>query len=133
MKKQIDVVGAVILDQGHVLCVQRGPHGSLAGKWEFPGGKIEPGEDARAALIREIREELECEIAVGDEVTTTSHEYEFGIVNLTTYYCRLVTGTPTLVEHADQAWVEPNALHSLDWAAADIPAVALIQRHLIKS
>ncbi|MEV8266964.1 (deoxy)nucleoside triphosphate pyrophosphohydrolase [Microbacterium sp. NPDC076911] len=126
MKKQINVVGAVIVRDDEVLCAQRGPAGSLAGMWEFPGGKIEPGETAHDALQREIVEELECEVAVGDEVTTTRHEYEFGIVTLTTFYCKLVAGTPRLTEHAEVRWLAPGALHALDWAPADIPAVKRI-------
>ncbi|MFD1338728.1 (deoxy)nucleoside triphosphate pyrophosphohydrolase [Microbacterium lemovicicum] len=123
MKKQINVVGAVIVQDGQVLCAQRGPAGSLAGLWEFPGGKIEPGETAPAALEREIAEELECHISVGDEVTTTRHEYEFGIVTLTTFYCELVDGTPNLTEHAEVRWLRPDLLGTLDWAPADVPAV----------
>jgi 8-oxo-dGTP diphosphatase len=123
VKKQINVVGAVIVMDGRVLCAQRGPAGSLAGLWEFPGGKIEPGETAAAALEREITEELECNISVGDEVTTTRHEYEFGIVTLTTFYCELVDGTPNLTEHAEVRWLAPDLLGTLDWAPADVPAV----------
>src|SRR5690606_33833695 len=104
VKKQINVVGAVIVEDGRVLCVQRGPDGSLPGMWEFPGGKVEPGESPEDALAREIREELECDIAIGEKVPTTSHEYGFGVVNLTTHYCRLLGGTPRLVEHADLVW-----------------------------
>lgn len=133
MKKQIDVVGAVVIADGRVLCVQRGPRGSLAGKWEFPGGKIELGESPQAALEREIREELMCRIEVGEEITTTSHEYDFGIVNLTTFYCQLIAGTPQLVEHAQLSWHSPDELRELDWAPADIPAVHLIQSRLVSS
>ena len=128
MKKQIYVVGAVIVSQGKVLCVQRGPNGSLPGMWEFPGGKIEPGETPQAALSREIQEELRCDIAVGDEVTTTSHEYEFGVVHLTTFYCDLVSGTPHLVEHTDLVWSEPSDLRRLEWAPADIPTIEIVEQ-----
>lgn len=130
MKKQIYVVGAVIVSQGKVLCVQRGPNGSLPGMWEFPGGKIEPGETPQAALSREIQEELRCDIAVGDEVATTTHEYDFGVVHLTTFYCDLVSGTPQLVEHVDLVWSSPTDLRRLEWAPADIPAVGFIERRL---
>lgn len=130
VKLVIEVVGAVIVRDGLVLCVQRGPSGSLPNLWEFPGGKIEPGETAEQALEREILEELQCWVAVKDKVTTTSHEYDFAIVNLTTFYCELVEGVPHLVEHADLAWRRPEALHELDWAPADIPAVDLIHARL---
>lgn len=126
MKKQINVVGAVIVKDGEVLCAQRGPAGSLAGMWEFPGGKIEPGETAQAALEREIAEELECGVAIGDEVTTTRHEYDFGIVTLTTFYCELIDGNPQLTEHAEVRWLPPQLLSTLEWAPADNPAVERI-------
>lgn len=129
-KKQINVVGAVIVDDGKVLCAQRGPDGALAGMWEFPGGKIELGETSREALEREIHEELRCVIQVGEEVTTTRHEYDFGVVTLTTFYCQLVTGEPQLTEHAAVTWLAPRDLGSLDWAPADIPAVEQIQAEL---
>lgn len=124
--KQINVVGAVINQDGRILCAQRGPGGRLGGMWEFPGGKIENGESPRDALIREIDEELRCEIAVGDEVTTTRHEYDFGVVTLTTFWCALVAGTPTLTEHAEVRWLGPDELDQLEWAPADVPAVEII-------
>ena len=133
VKRMIEVVGAVIVRDGLVLCVQRGPRGSLPNLWEFPGGKIESGETAEQALEREILEELECRVAVGDRVTTTSHEYDFAIINLTTFYCELVEGVPQLVEHADLAWRPPSALQELDWAPADVPAVDLICAQLTDS
>ena len=117
MPKQIHVVGAVITRDGLVMCAQRGDDGNLPGLWEFPGGKIEQGESKQAALMREITEELGCTVEVGREVTTTTHEYEFGEVTLTTFYCRLVAGTPKLTE-------------TIPWAPADIPAIALIRAEL---
>lgn len=128
MKKQIHVVGAVIERDGQILCAQRGGGGSLAALWEFPGGKIEPGESPRSALKREIDEELRCAIDVGELITTTSHEYPFGIVTLTTFYCSLRSGTPELTEHSAVEWRAPSALGSLDWAPADIPAVELVMQ-----
>ena len=127
MKKQVDVVGAVILRDGEILCAQRGADSSLAGKWEFPGGKIERGETPRDALEREIAEELHCTVLVGEKVTTTTHEYDFAIVNLTTFYCQLIEGSPQLTEHAAFIWLHPPQLDSLDWAPADLPAVELIR------
>ncbi len=126
MRKQIDVVGAVMLRNGSVLCAQRGPRGALAGLWEFPGVKIEPGESPRAALEREVGEELECVIAVGDELITTTHAYEFGDVTLTTFWCEILSGTPKLTEHSSLRWLAPSQLGALNWAPADIPAVELI-------
>lgn len=128
--KQIDVVGAVIVQDGMIMCAQRGAGGSLAGKWEFPGGKIEQGETSRQALEREISEELACIVEVGEEVVTTRHDYDFGTVVLTTYYCNLVAGVPRLTEHAAFRWVSPHDLADLDWAPADVPAVTLVQEAL---
>ena len=127
MARQINVVGAVIASDGLILCAQRGPNGSLPGCWEFPGGKIEQGESARDALEREIAEELECVVEVGREVTTTAHRYDFGVVTLTTFYCRLIDGTPQLTEHASIKWLTPANRDTVEWAPADIPSVALIQ------
>lgn len=127
MKKSIDVVGAVIVSGGKVLCAQRGSHGPLGGKWEFPGGKVEQGESRREALEREITEELRCGVAVGDEITTTRYEYDFAVVTLTTFYCQLVEDEPDLAEHQEVTWLAPVDLPTLDWAAADIPAVKMIQ------
>lgn len=126
--KRIDVVGAVIVRDGLVLCAQRGSTGALSGMWEFPGGKIEVGESPREALEREIAEELECRVSVGEQVASTPHEYDFGIVTLTTFYCELIGGEPKLSEHERVTWLRPAELHRLDWAPADIPAVEAIQR-----
>jgi 8-oxo-dGTP diphosphatase len=119
-----------MVKDGLVLCAQRGDEGQLAGLWEFPGGKVEPGESQQAALAREITEELGCTIEVGPEVTTTTHAYEFGNVTLTTFYCRLVSGTPTATEHAAILWLSPRELDSIPWAPADVPAIAKIQADL---
>lgn len=128
--KSIEVVGAVIVSGGRVLCAQRGGSGPLSGLWEFPGGKIEPGEAPGAALTREIYEELRCHITVGDQVTTTRHDYEFATVTLTTFYCSLTDGHPSLTEHIDMRWLAPDELRTLEWAPADIPAMALVEKRL---
>ncbi len=112
------------------MCAQRGPDGNLPGLWEFPGGKIEPGESNHDALMREITEEFGCSIEVGNEVTTATHAYDFGEVTLTTYYCSVVTGTPTLSEHVSIKWLRPEELDTIAWAPADISAVALIRAEL---
>lgn len=124
--KQIRVVGAVILRDGLVLCTLRGS-GELVGMWEFPGGKVEEGESLRAALVREIHEELLCEVELGDEVASTVHEYAFGTVHLTTFYGEIVGDEPQLTEHAEARWIPPEELSSLDWAPADVPAVLAVQ------
>ena len=134
MKKDIHVVGAVVVSAGKVLCVQRGPDGALPGLWEFPGGKIESGETPQEALVREIQEELRCEVAVGEEVTTTSHEYDFGVVHLTTFYCDLVErGASTHRSTHNWCGAILRTFGDLDWAPADIPAVELIEQRLGRS
>ena len=125
MNKHVQVVGAVILRDGLVLCAQRGP-GAQTGLWEFPGGKIEAGEAPADALVREIREELGCEIAVGDAVATTTHAYDTVTITLSTYFCELISGDPTPHEHANLEWRARQSLNELEWAPADIPAVAII-------
>ncbi len=120
----------MIVQEGRVLCAQRGPRGTLGGMWEFPGGKIEPGETPRDALEREIREELQCDVEVRNEVVSTTHEYDFAVVTLTTFYCDLVAGNPTLTEHADVRWLAPDELESLTWAPADVPAIEQIRADL---
>ncbi|MGG3508017.1 (deoxy)nucleoside triphosphate pyrophosphohydrolase [Paenibacillus sp. FSL W8-0187] len=132
MKKHIHVVGAVIVEDGKILCAQRGATKTLAYKWEFPGGKIEEGETPQAALKREIDEEMDCVIEIGEAIETTVYEYDFGFVHLTTFYCHLISGKPTLTEHVAISWLSPHELMSLDWAPADIPAVEKIQEKSIK-
>jgi 8-oxo-dGTP diphosphatase len=129
-RRHVRVVGAVIIRDRLVLCAQRGNLGHLPGQWEFPGGKIELGESPKAALEREIHEELSCTIHVGKEVTTTTHDYGFSIVTLTTFYCQVVSGTPRMSVHASLAWINPAELHTLDWSPADRPTVTHLQRAL---
>lgn len=99
---------------------------SLSGFWEFPGGKIEPGESAQEALAREMREELLCTVSVGELVETTAHEYDFGVVTLTTFYATLIDGEPRLTEHSEIRWIPVAELRSVEWAPADVPAVERI-------
>lgn len=132
MKKHIYVVGAVIIENDKILCAQRGATKALAYKWEFPGGKIEEGETPQAALRREINEEMNYLIEIGEEITTTIYEYDFGFVHLTTFYCQLISGNPTLTEHIAIRWLPAHELMLLDWAPADIPAVQQIQDKLVK-
>lgn len=122
-KRRINVVGAVLIRDDKVLAAKRGEDMSLPGLWEFPGGKIEPGESPQDALRRELEEELLCTAVIGDHLETTEHEYEFGTVILTTYFCALESEEPQLTEHAEIRWLAVEELWSVEWAPADIPAV----------
>ncbi|OEK68715.1 DNA mismatch repair protein MutT [Staphylococcus equorum] len=126
MKKKIEVVGAVIFSKNKVLCAQRNENMSLPLLWEFPGGKIERNESEINALKREIREEMLCDIEVGDKITANEYEYDFGIVKLSTYKCTLNEKLPTLTEHKEIKWLAIQELEKLEWAPADIPAVEII-------
>ena len=132
MKKNIHVVGAVIIENGKILCAQRGLDKALPLKWEFPGGKIEEGESPQEALRREIVEEMQCKIEIGNQIEHTVYEYDFGIVHLTTFYCKLIVAKPVLTEHTSIKWLAPDELKSLDWAPADIPAIEKLSSTSIK-
>ena len=124
MKKLIKVVGAIIEnDKDEILCALRSPEMDLPNMWEFPGGKIEEGETLSDAIVREIKEELDCSVEFVEVFEDNTHEYENIIVNLITIRCKLVDGTPTASEHAKLLWLNPTYLESLNWAPADIPTV----------
>ena len=122
-KPVLQVVGAAIIDnEGKVLCAQRG-YGPLMGKWEFPGGKIEPGESDRDALKREIKEELDIDIEVYDLIDESYNEYKEFNVNLKVFKCRQIGGVIEDNEHKSLEWKRPDELEDLDWAEADKPIV----------
>lgn len=127
MKKVIKVVGAIIEnDQKEILCALRSTEMNLPNFWEFPGGKIEKDESISTAIIREIKEELKCDIEFINEFNNNTHEYENFIVNLITVKCKIKDGTPIANEHDKLIWMHRKNLPSLNWAPADIPAVKLL-------
>ncbi|MFK0572051.1 (deoxy)nucleoside triphosphate pyrophosphohydrolase [Endozoicomonas sp.] len=124
MKKTIKVAGAIIHNEANdILCALRSNTMSLPNLWEFPGGKIEEGEQPKETLRREIQEELGCDIEVFDLVEDTSYDYGNVIINLRTYHARIVADKPVPAEHAALLWLPVTSLQSLVWAPADIPAV----------
>ncbi|QYA32375.1 (deoxy)nucleoside triphosphate pyrophosphohydrolase [Macrococcus psychrotolerans] len=129
MKKYIKVVGAVIVKDGKILCAQRNEHTSLPLMWEFPGGKIEGNETSEEALIRELMEEMQCEISVGKKIVTTVHEYDFATIELTTFYAEMLNDQIVLEEHVDMKWLTPSELDTIKWAPADVEAVKKIMKN----
>lgn len=97
---------------------------SNPGMWEFPGGKVEKGEEINTALKREIEEELNCKIATNDGIFNDhTHEYESVIINLISIKCKVIESTPIPNEHSKLIWLKRDKLASLNWAPADIPAL----------
>lgn len=121
----IPVVCALIEQNDRVLLAQRPAHKHLPLKWEFPGGKVEPAEDASAAIIREIREELGCEIAITRALPPFTHDYKTVVIEMLPFVCILAPGSsqPFAHEHAALAWVKPDELNAYDLAAADLPVI----------
>src|SRR5580700_6978347 len=115
--RQIEVAAALLSREGRVLIQKRPATKTRGALWEFPGGKLEPGEDAPVALVRECREELGIEVEVGAEVWSTSHRYEDVApateVQLRLFRCRLMEGTPNPLEKQELRWVDPNDLAGL--------------------
>jgi 8-oxo-dGTP diphosphatase len=126
MMPVIRVVAAAVIVDGRLLAALRGPKMSRPGRWELPGGKVEAGESDADALVREIREELGCEIAVD----ACLGEVADPPVLLVGYRCRLVAGVPTATEHAELRWIGRSAVEGLDWAAPDVPLVAALRDQL---
>lgn len=125
MKKLITVVAAIIENEhNEILCALRSPEMALPNLWEFPGGKVEKGEDIFSALQREIAEELECKIETQSEIfNDNTHEYETFAVNLISIKCKIISGIPIAREHSKLIWLKRENLASLKWAPADLPAV----------
>jgi 8-oxo-dGTP diphosphatase len=127
----IPVACAVIEDAtGRVLVAQRPAHKHLALKWEFPGGKVEPGESPEAALVRELREELGCDITIVRAFPRFVHDYGDVVIEMFPFVCRLAATSPVPHPHEHIAirWVPPAELTGLDLAAADLPVVASYRR-----
>lgn len=131
--KTIDVAGAVLMNEkGEILCALRSQKMSSPGLWEFPGGKIEAGETPQQCLKREIQEELDVEIEVGELVEEVVYGGPMLKVHLLTYYGRVITGTPRAKEHERLDWRPVEELSKLLWAPADVPTVNNILKRFTK-
>lgn len=123
--KTIEVVAAVIIKDGKVFATQRG-YGQWKDWWEFPGGKIEPGECPQEALVREIREELDAEIEVGGLLETVEWDYPDFHLTMHCFICRLLSDSLHLNEHEDATWLTRETLDSVQWLPADLGVVGKI-------
>lgn len=119
------IVGAAILSDGRVLACERSDPPEVAGKWEFPGGKVEPGETEVEALIRECEEELGVTVAIGERVGSDVLLGN-GRAVLRVYLANLLEGTPAPLEHADLRWLAADELNTVTWLPADAPIVAAL-------
>lgn len=123
--KTINVVAAVIMKDGKVFATQRG-YGEFKDGWEFPGGKVEAGESPEEALCREIREELEVEVNVGDLIDTIEYDYPAFHLSMKCYACTIAGGSPHLLEHEAARWLSADQLDSVAWLPADITLIPKI-------
>ena len=122
----LEVVAGIISSDGKLLIAQRGPGMHFEGKWEFPGGKVEEGEDFKTALKREIMEELELDISVGDKVHSWTYSYDFGAVNFTAYKANVCGGKLKMLEHMDAKWVNVAELKNYELVPADLELADLL-------
>ena len=125
--KTIRVVAAVIRKGNRIFATQRG-YGEFKDGWEFPGGKIEPGETPQEALVREIREELETEIRVGDLIDTIEYDYPTFHLSMDCFWCEIVEGSLELKEHEAAKWLDRESLYTVDWLSADVGLVEKIKQ-----
>lgn len=116
--KTINVVAAIIIRDGTVFATQRG-YGEWKDWWEFPGGKIEIGEDPKNALRREIQEELATDIEVGELLTTVEYDYPNFHLSMQCFVCSVISGKLSLLEHKAAKWLAKDELHSVNWLPAD--------------
>ena len=128
VSKTIEVVAAVIRHGDKIFATQRG-YGEFKDMWEFPGGKMEPGESPETALIREIKEELDTDIEVGELIKTVDTDYPNFHITMHVYWCRVVNGELKLLEHEAAKWIEldDNLPKAVDWLPADVKVVKALK------
>ncbi len=125
--KVVKVVAAIIAQEGRIFATQRG-YGEFKDGWEFPGGKIEEGETPQQALVREIQEELDTEVEVGDLLGTVEYDYPTFHLSMQCFLCRIKSGRLNLKEHEAARWLAEDELDSVDWLPADIEVLEWIRR-----
>ena len=123
--KRVEVVAAILIHNNLVFACQRG-YGEFKDGWEFPGGKVEAGESPEEALRREIREELEVEVNVGDLIDTIEYDYPAFHLSMKCYACTIAGGSPHLLEHEAARWLSADQLDSVAWLPADITLIPKI-------
>lgn len=131
--KTIKVVAAVICDsldeKRRVFATARG-YGEFKGRWEFPGGKLEVGETPRQALLREIQEELETKIKVGDLIGTIEYDYPMFHLSMDCFWCEVLEGELKLIEAEKAMWLTKNTIRSVNWLEADLTLIDEIEKNL---
>ena len=120
--KSIEVVAGVIKDGDRIFATQRG-YGDQKGGWEFPGGKMEPGETPEQALVRELKEELAIDVNVGEKICTVEYDYPKFHLTMHCFWATIVSGEIKLLEHEDAKWLDRGNLNSVNWLPADIEVV----------
>ena len=116
--KKVEVVAAVIRDKDKIFATQRG-YGEFKDGWEFPGGKMEPGETPQQALVREIKEELDTEIEVQELIDTVEYDYPTFHLTMHCFWARIKEGNLILKEHEAAKWLTKDTLNTVDWLPAD--------------
>ena len=124
--KNIKVVAAVIREKDRIFATARG-HGEFQGQWEFPGGKIEAGETPQQALKREIQEELDTEIHVGDFIATIEYDYPTFHLSMDCFWCEVIKGDLILKEAEAAKWLTKDSLDSVKWLPADLILIERIK------
>ena len=120
--KTIHVAAAIIREGGRIFATQRG-YGEFKDFWEFPGGKVEPGETPEEALVREIREELDTEISVGERAARVEYDYPEFHLSMECFFAEVVSGGLVLKEHEAARWLSGEELDSVDWHPADLELI----------
>ena len=127
--KTVKVVAAIIIHENKIFATQRG-YGEFKDGWEFPGGKIEPGETPQDALVREIKEELDIEIEVKDFLETVEYDYPEFHLSMDCFFCAIRSGDLVLKEHEAAKWLTVETLDSVDWLPADQGLIEGIREYL---